>query len=200
MYNRRQHRTTFPRWALPHTGARIETRFPNRHSLNHDVAPHAGARIEISAWAAVGAWAAVAPHAGARIEICKTRSGRHERKVAPHALGGVDNSTNGPARCGLRLFRVLRAVQMRTVFSGAPCLKLSVYRYKWDGDTAPTRNTALVGGLFHRTVAGKAKPAGWRVLASVLCVVIGSVVARCFIFPAGRAASTRLFRGFACGW
>ena len=164
------------------------------------VAPHAGARIETNGTKKRRTPHGVAPHAGARIEICKTRSGRHERKVAPHALGGVDNSTNGPARCELRLFRVLRAVQMRAVFSGAPCLRLSVYRYKWDGDTAPNRNVALVGGFFHRTVAGKAKPAGWRVLASVLCVVIGSVVARCFIFPAGRAASTRLFRGFACGW
>ena len=188
MYNRRQHRTTFPRWALPHTGARIETRFPNRHSLNHDVAPHAGARIETSAWAAVGAWAAVAPHAGARIEIYKTRSGRHERKIAPHALT-------------VPHFWALRAVQMCTVFATECCVYSGLlYGNKWDGDTAPTRNTALVGGFFHRTVAGKAKPAGWRVLASVLCVVIGSVVARCFIFPAGRAASTRFFRGFACGW
>ena len=175
MYNRRQHRTTFPRWALPHTGARIETRFPNRHSLNHDVAPHAGARIE----------------------IYKTRSGRHERKIAPHALT-------------VPHFWALRAVQMCTVFATECCVYSGLlYGNKWDGDTAPTRNTALVGGFFHRTVAGKAKPAGWRVLASVLCVVIGSVVARCvigsgrrcrFIFPAGRAASTRFFRGFACGW
>ena len=166
MYNRRQHRTTFPRWALPHTGARIETRFPNRHSLNHDVAPHAGARIE----------------------IYKTRSGRHERKIVPHALT-------------VPHFWALRAVQMCTVFATECCVYSGLlYGNKWDGDTAPTRNTALVGGFFHRTVAGKAKPAGWRVLASVLCVVIGSVVARCFIFPAGRAASTRFFRGFACGW
>ena len=144
MYNRRQHRTTFPRWALP--------------------------------------------HAGARIEICKTRNGRHERKVAPHALT-------------VPHFWALRAVQMCTVFATECCVYSGLlYGNKWDGDTAPTRNTALVGGFFHRTVAGKAKPAGWRVLASVLCVVIGSVVARCFIFPAGRAASTRFFRGFACGW
>ena len=90
------------------------------------VAPHAGARIETASRSAAVSLACVAPHAGARIEICKTRNGRHERKVAPHALGGVDNSTNEPARCGLRLFRVLRAVQMRTVFGGAPCLRLSV--------------------------------------------------------------------------
>ena len=166
MYNRRQHRTTFPRWALPHTGARIETRFPNRHSLNHDVAPHAGARIE----------------------IYKTRSGRHERKIAPHALT-------------VPHFWALRAVQMCTVFATECCVYSGLlYGNKWNGDTAPTRNTALVGGIFHRTVAGKTKPAEWRVLASVLCVVIGSVVARRFIFPAGRAASTRFFRGFACGW
>ena len=166
MYNRRQHRTTFPRWALPHTGARIETRFPNRHSLNHDVAPHAGARIE----------------------IYKTRSGRHERKIAPHALT-------------VPHFWALRAVQMCTVFATEFCVYSGLlYGNKWNGDAAPNHNVALVGGFFHRTVAGKAKPAGWRVLASVLCVVIGSVVARCFIFPAGRAASTRFFRGFACGW
>ena len=166
MYNRRQHRTTFPRWALPHTGARIETRFPNRHSLNHDVAPHAGARIE----------------------IYKTRSGRHERKIAPHALT-------------VPHFWALRAVQMCTVFATECCVYSGLlYGNKWDGDTAPTRNTALVGGFFHRTVAGKAKPAGWRVLASVLCVVIGSGRRCRFIFPATRAASTRFFRGFASGW
>ena len=130
----------------------------------------------------------VAPHAGARIEIYKTRSGRHERKIAPHALT-------------VPHFWALRAVQMCTVFATECCVYSGLlYGNKWDGDTAPTRNTALVGGFFHRTVAGKAKPAGWRALASVLCVVIGSVVARRFIFPAGRAASTRFFRGFACGW
>ena len=46
MYNRRQHRTTFPRWALPHTGARIETLMCTAKPSIAAVAPHAGARIE----------------------------------------------------------------------------------------------------------------------------------------------------------
>jgi len=89
----------------------------------------------------------VAPHAGARIEIYKTRSGRHERKIAPHALT-------------VPHFWALRAVQMCTVFATECCVYSGLlYGNKWNGDTAPTRNTALVGGFFHRTVAGKTKKA-----------------------------------------
>ena len=176
------------RCVAPHAGARIETRGLFGCAIVMTVAPHAGARIETNGTKKRRTPHGVAPHAGARIEIYKTRSGRHERKIAPHALT-------------VPHFWALRAVQMCTVFATECCVYSGLlYGNKWDGDTAPTRNTALVGGFFHRTVAGKAKPAGWRVLASVLCVVIGSVVARCFIFPAGRAASTRFFRGFASGW
>ena len=96
----------------------------------------------------------VAPHAGARIEICKTRSGRHERKIAPHALT-------------VPHFWALRAVQMCTVFATECCVYSGLlYGNKWDGDTAPNRNVALVGGFFTAPLRVKQNPPGggfWRV-------------------------------------
>ena len=68
-----------------------------------------------------------------------------------------------------------------------------------NGGSRPHPTNCRLTAVFHHR-AGKTKPAWRRVLASVLCVVIGSGRRCRFIFPAGRAASTRFFRGFACGW